>query len=257
MTTAPPEVHPGRTALEVATAGRVAQLAIRAQLLRDVTALWPMLDRKRLDETWPGWLRAMSLLVRNYHGQSAQAAASTYRAAREQATLSPAPRSLIKFAPTPSQDWLDKAFGYSGPGSFQRDVARPNAALETTLGTSTRIALDGGRTTTINTVRHDPVALGWYRVTDGDPCAFCALLASRPAMKHEDGSFRKGSLYNSEETASFKAHDHCACAAAPVFSASQELPDISQLAAEIYKNRGEGDALNAFRRAWETRHKSA
>jgi hypothetical protein len=81
-----------------------------------------MLDRNRLDETWPGWLRAMSLLVRNYHGQSAQAAAASYRAAREQATLSPAPRSLIRLAPEPPQDWLDKAFGYSGPGLFQRDV---------------------------------------------------------------------------------------------------------------------------------------
>jgi hypothetical protein len=243
MTTAPP-VHPGRTALEVATAGRVAQLAIRAQLLRDVTTLWPMLDRKRLDETWPGWLRAMSLLVRNYHGQSAQAAASTYRAAREQATHSPAPRSLIKFAPVPSQDWLDKAFGYSGPGSFQRDIARPNTALETTLGTSTRIALDGGRTTTLNTLRADPVAVGWYRVTDDNPCSFCALLASR------------GIVYKAE-TVGFKAHNHCACYGMAAFSRDVELPSIAQEAADVYKNRGEGDALNAFRRAWESRHKSA
>lgn len=29
----------------------------------------------------------------------------------------------------------------------------------------------GGRQV-IDTVRDDPVALGWYRVTDGDPCAF-------------------------------------------------------------------------------------
>jgi hypothetical protein len=108
-----------------------------------------MLDRKRLDETWPGWIRAMSLLVRNYHGQSAQAAASSYRAAREQATHSPAPRSLIRLAPEPSQDWLDKAFGYSGPGQFQRDAARPNTALSTTLGTAARITLDGARTTTL------------------------------------------------------------------------------------------------------------
>lgn len=249
--------HGGRTTLELAAAGRATQLAIRAQLLRDVTRLWPMLDRKRLDETWPGWLRAMSLLVRNYHGQSAVAASAAYRTARERATQSPAPRSLIRLAPEPSQDWLDKAFGYSGPGTFQRDIARPNTALETTLGASTRIVLDGGRATTIDTVRHDPVALGWYRVTDEDPCAFCALLASRPAMKHEDGSFRKGSLYHSEETASFKAHDHCACAAAPLFSQNQQLPDVSQQAADVYQNRGEGDALNAFRRDWEKRHKSA
>lgn len=251
----PTATRQGRTTLETAAAARAVQLAIRAQLMRDVIALWPSLDPKRLDATWPGWIRAMSLLVTNYHGQSAVAASATYRAAREQATHSPAPRSLIKLAPAPSQDWLDRAFGYSGPGQFQRDIARPNTALSTTLGTASRVALDGGRTTLIESVKYDPVALGWYRVTDGDPCAFCALLASRPAMKHEDGSFRKGSLYHSEETASFLAHDHCGCSAAPVFSASQDLPDVSQLAAEVYQNRGEGDALNAFRRAWESRHK--
>jgi hypothetical protein len=247
VTQAPPESHVGRTALEVAAAGRVAQLATRAQLLRDVTRLWPILDRKRLDETWPGWLRAMSLLVRNYHGQSAQAAASAYRAAREQATHSPAPRSLIRLAPEPSQDWLDKAFGYSGPGQLHRDVARPNTALTTTLGTASRVALDGGRTTIIGTTLEDPVALGWYRVTDGNPCAFCALLASRVALKG------RGSLYHSEETAGFKAHDHCACVAAPLFSHDQELPDISQEAADVYANRGDGPALKAFRKAWESR----
>ncbi len=254
MTSAPPETHAGRTTLEVAAAARVTQLAIRAQLLRDVTQLWPMLDRKRLDETWPGWLRAMSLLVRNYHGQSAQAAAAAYRAARERATLSPAPRSLIHLAPPPPQEWLDKAFGYSGPGMFQRDIARPNTALSTTLGTASRIALDGGRTTTIETLKADPVALGFYRVTDGAPCAFCALLASR-------GVVPKSTLYLSEHSfdasnARFegpgvaKVHNFCGCSMAPVFSRDQELPDVNQKAAEVYANRGDGDALNAFRKAW-------
>jgi hypothetical protein len=68
--------------LVLASSERSVQLAIRAQLLRDVVKLWPMLDAKRLDETWPGWIRAMTLLVTNYHGQSAAAASRFYRAAR-------------------------------------------------------------------------------------------------------------------------------------------------------------------------------
>jgi hypothetical protein len=243
MSTAPPETHGGRTALEVATSARVMQLAIRAQLLRDVTQLWPMLDRKRLDETWPGWIRAMSLLVRNYHGQSAQAAASSYRAAREHATHSPAPRSLIRLAPPPSQDWLDKAFGYSGPGQFQRDAARPNSALSTTLGTAARITLDGARTTTLLTMQDDPVALGWFRVTDDDPCAFCALLASR------------GLVYKAE-TVGFEAHNDCACYGMAAFSRDIELSKVAQEAAKVYRNRGKGPALKAFRKAWESRHQA-
>lgn len=254
MTQAPPETHAGRTTLEVAATARMAQLAVRARLLRDVTALWPMLDGKRLNETFPGWMRAMSLLVRNYHGQSAQVASAAYREARAQATQSPAPRSLIKLAPTPDEEWLARAFGYSGPGMLERDTARPNTALSTTLGTASRIALDGGRTTTIETVKADPVALGFYRVTDGAPCAFCALLASR-------GVVPKSTLYLSEHSfdasnARFtglgvaKVHNDCGCSMAPVFSRDQELPDVNRKAAEVYANRGDGDALKAFRKAW-------
>lgn len=244
MTQAPPERHPGRSALEVAAAGRTVQLAIRARLLRDVTRLWPTLDRNRLDETFPGWLQGMKLLVRNYHGQSSQAAASTYRAAREQATLSPAPRSLVKLAPQPAEEWLDKAFGFSGPGQMQRDVTKPNTALSTTLGTSSRIVLDGGRTTTLETVKADPVAVGYYRVTDGDPCAFCALLASRGVVYKED-------------TVGFEAHNDCGCYGMAAFSRDISLPPISREAAEVYKNRGEGDALAEFRKAWNNRHKTS
>jgi hypothetical protein len=165
-------------------------------------------------------------------------------AAREQATLSPAPRSLIRLAPEPPQDWLDKAFGYSGPGLFQRDVARPNTALTTTLGTASRIVLDGGRTTTLDTMKADPVAVGWYRVTDDDPCAFCALLASRGVVYKED-------------TVGFEAHNQCACYGMAAFSRDVELPKVAQEAADVYRNRGDGAALPAFRKAWNDRHNAA
>lgn len=251
---APPETHAGRTTLEVALAARTMQLAIRARLLRDVTALWPLLDAKRLDETFPGWIRAMSMLVRNYHGQSAAAASAAYREARAKATLSPAPRSLIKLAPVPDEAWMRQAFGFSGPGMLNKDTARPNTALSVTMGTASRIALDGGRTTTIETVKADPVAVGFYRVTDGAPCAFCALLASR-------GIVEKSTLYRSahsfdDSNARFtgpgvaKVHNDCGCSMAPAFSRDEQLPDVNQKAAEVYANRGEGDALKAFRKAW-------
>lgn len=254
MTQAPPESHPARTTLEVATAARVAQLAVRAQLLRDVARLWPLLDAKRLDATFPGWLSAMSMLVRSYRGQSSQVASRAYRASREIATQSPAPRSLIKLAPDPSPEWLARAFGYSGPGMLQRDTVRPNTALSTTMGTASRIVLDGGRETTIETVKADPVAIGFYRVTDGAPCAFCALLASR-------GVVPKSTLYRSEDSfdasnARFtgpgmaKVHNDCGCSMAASFSRDQELPAINRKAAEVYANRGDGNTLVAFRKAW-------
>ncbi|HEY5201354.1 MAG TPA: hypothetical protein VIJ31_10645 [Acidothermaceae bacterium] len=240
----PPVVVAGR-AFTIAASGRALQLAIRAQLLRSVTRLWPALDPKRLDQTWPGWLEAMILLTNAYRGQSAVAAGASYRAAREHATQSPAPRSLLKLAPDAAPDWLARAYGFSGPGMLNRDVATPNTALSTTLGTASRIVLDAGRTTTIDTVHADPVAVGWYRVTDGSPCSFCALLASRRIA------------YKAEKTADFLSHDHCGCSAAPAFSRDQELPAISHDALAVYRESTKGvrgkDALAAFRKAWEAR----
>lgn len=228
-----------------AATARTVQLAVRAALLRDVTRLWPLLDAKRLDETFPGWLQAMSLLVEKYHGQSAAAAARFYQQARAAAIQSPTPGRLIRLAPVPPPEWLGRAFGFSGPGMLHRDTAQPNTALSTTLGTAARIALDGGRGTVLNTVKHDPVAVGWYRVTDGAPCSFCALLASRPVIGG------RGAYYRTEQTANFKAHNACGCTAAPMFTHDQELPAVNQEAARVYAERGKGPALQAFRKAWD------
>jgi len=257
--TAPTESR-ADSSVALAASARMVQVAVRARLLQDVARLWPVLDPKRLNETFPGWLRAMMLLLRNYHGQSAAAASVFYRKARADAILSPTPRALIKLAPAPAEEWMARALGYAGPGLLERDTVKPQTALATTLGTSARIVLDGGRRTVLDTAQADPVAVGWYRVTDGDPCAFCALMAARPVIGG------RGAIYQNEQTAGrnadarftgsgqFKFHNNCGCSVAPMFSRDQGMPEVNQQAAEVYLNRGKGDALNAFRRAWESRN---
>lgn len=229
--------QPQQSSVGLAMAARTIQLAIAAKAMQDVVKLWPSLDAKRLSETWPGWLASMQLLIRSYHGQSAQAAAAFYRTARAQATGSPTPANLIQVASPPTPEWTTKALGYSAPGMLTRDTVRPNTALSTTLGTTARIVQDGGRSTVLNTVQADPKAVAWYRVTDGHPCAFCALLAGR------------GMVYK-KDTVGFKSHNDCGCSGAPAFSHDQPLPQISQDAAQVYIERGSGDALVAFRKAW-------
>lgn len=237
-----------RTALDVAVAAKAAQMSIRANLMRDTVSLWPLLDKTRIGDTFPGWATAMSLLVRRYHGQSSQAAGRAYQVTRELHTQSPAPRSLLHIAPEPDEEWMTRAFGFAGPGMLERDTARPNTALSTTLGTATRIALDGGRTTTLDTVEADPIAVGWYRVTDASPCAFCALLASRGVVYKSDSFEASNARFAGDGEA--KVHNHCGCSFAAAFSHDQNLPDASQTAMRVYKDRGDGDALVAFRKAW-------
>jgi hypothetical protein len=91
-------------------------------------------------------------------------------------------------------------------------------------GTATRLALNGGRETISRSVEADEEALGWVRIPDADPCAFCRTLASR------------GEVYKSEETAGrranrrfeglgeFKFHDHCGCTVVPTYL-STPIPD--------------------------------
>jgi hypothetical protein len=253
--TAPASRGTATYAPAAAAVARAAQLAVRASLLRDVARLWPLLDKANLPGSFPGWVAAMSALINRYHAQSATASAAFYRAAREAATGSPTPDSLVRLAKAPDSEWVSRALGFAGPGMLSRDTARPNTALSTTLGTAARIALDGGRSTLAATVEADPAALGWYRVTDGDPCAFCALVASRGIVYKDEGT--AGRDANSQFTGSglFKYHNDCGCIAAAAFARDQELPALSAKAAEVYKSRGSGDALVAFRKAWNDHQK--
>lgn len=237
-------------ALGAAVAARSVQLAIRAALMRDVVTLWPLLDAKRLDQSFPGWVAAMRALILRYFDQSHIAAASFYRAARETATLSAAPADLLTMPAAPAVEWIDRALRFAGPGMIAKDTAQPRTALSTTLGTASRIALEGGRQTIAQAVHNDPVAVGWFRVTDGKPCAFCALMASRGVVYKNERT--AGRTANSRFTGEgeFKFHNDCGCSAAPAFSKDQELPELSQTAARIYRERGEGPALVAFRQAW-------
>lgn len=69
------------------------------------------------------------------------------------------------------------------------------------LGGTQRRIVDHMRYTVAGSAVADPQATGWQRVTDGNACAFCSMLAGR------------GAIY-SEATADFASHDHCGCSVA-------------------------------------------
>lgn len=112
--------------------------------------------------------------------------------------------------------------GFVGARRAGRDERRAlDNAFVKASGTATRIVANGGRDTILQAVRNDEDALGWLRVTDGDPCHFCLTLASR------------GPEYKSRATASFQAHDHCGCVAVPVYRGTP-IPASTRRAEEIY-----------------------
>lgn len=124
----------------------------------------------------------------------------------------------------------------------------------TAAGAADREALRGGRDLISTASRADTRVLGWARITDGDPCAFCAMLASR------------GAVYKSRESAALidadappvahedmeKFHAMCHCQTVPVYSRSQMMPRESEKYRQEWTSATRGltgkDALAAWRK---------
>ncbi|AWY05692.1 ADP-ribosyltransferase domain and MuF-like fusion protein [Microbacterium phage Percival] len=123
------------------------------------------------------------------------------------------------------------------------------------LGSAKRQILNASRDHLLALSKAHNKIKGWARVSDGNPCGFCAMLVGR------------GPVY-SEDTASFDAHDRCGCSVRLVLSDEEDggwtedarayrwayengLQDIRQLSAEQLA------AVNAARRAAGQRQKTS
>lgn len=86
---------------------------------------------------------------------------------------------------------------FSAQPDFDGSLLKAQGGMQRLIG-------NVGRSTVMGSSIADPRAMGWQRVTDGNACGFCRMLASR------------GAVY-SESTVDFGAHDLCGCAATPAF----------------------------------------
>lgn len=171
----------------------------------------------------------------------------------------------------PRIDWSewDKAAETSmrvtGPvGQKQRAKTRvrfrdaQDASLVDASGAAARQVRVGERQTLLRTVAEDTVVQGWIRVTDADPCYFCAMLASRGPV-YKRGSFsRSDPRYTGPGTA--KVHDHCACTVEPVYSTDTGWPGQSRELQRLWNRHIRGrysgrEAINAWRRLYEQRQR--
>lgn len=108
-------------------------------------------------------------------------------------------------------DWLGSTNVLWHIAQGQTQQAAWQAARSLFLGVFHEMVLTGGRQTITQWAGADPRCVGWRRVSDGDPCAFCAMLVTR------------GPAYTSEAKASLSArtgdkyHPHCGCTVEPVY----------------------------------------
>ena len=245
---------------------RKAQLTIRASALREVLALWPSLNLLRLEDTAPLWLRLMMALIGRWRSESARRAQQYYREFRavEVGELEPFP---VPALPDPDSQQLVTSLTVTGPVRVkyltERGVEPELAgriALRDVSGASGRHVLDGGRSMVDRLAMVDERAIGWARVTDGDPCAFCAMVAGRGfVFRSREVALR--TTARSKRGPGQKWHDGCGCGAEPAFSRDAPLPGKGAEYAQLWKDVAEGkpaaEARRAFRRALEGRGPSA
>lgn len=143
-----------------------------------------------------------------------------------------------------------------------------DAAGSVSAGAIDKAGIDGGREVITNAARHDSRVMMWARVTGPNPCAFCAMLASRGfAYKSKArASTTKGGSSAENSTQVFGGasvqsyHDNCHCYAvcrwadvdsptAPERTAYYEKLWADQMRGKPVEQRGtENDTLNKWRR---------
>ena len=227
-------------------AHRLAQARLGARTVQAMFAVWPLLDAGDLDGTEVRWIRAAFPIINAQRATSARLAANYLRTFRriEIPAASDAPAILAEAAP-PAQ--VAASLHVTGPVAVKTHMRiHPVAWRAMEIGRSMsaasamRHALDGGRQTIIDTVASDERALGWARATSADACSFCAMLAGR------------GPVYR-EETVGFEAHDHCSCAAEPIYRRDASWPAGALRYRDLWQESTRGlsgaEARNAFRKA--------
>ena len=202
----------GRALTEV---HRRAQVAIAARAARVSRALWDRLDVADLDRSQRLWLPAQTALLRTSYSESQEMAEryiADYRKAEATGPTGPVLTPEFSAAATAT------TMRVHGPvrikaliGSGVSPSGAHSQAFNKFSGMVRRQTLMGGRMAIDATTGADRSAIGWRRVTDGNPCTFCAMLASR------------GPVYSSKERADqvggsgLRYHSHCGCTAEIVY----------------------------------------
>jgi hypothetical protein len=232
---------------ELTRSHRSLQLALRSALIAELLLLWPAFDPRKFD-TYERFMGMAAILIAARYRDSVGLAARYFRDFRAAERVPGAAFPLLAdVVPDEQIKTSLRATGLAQTIRAIRSGKAPEAAAEqgfvAAAGAAGRLTLNGGRQTVIESARVDTEAQRWLRVTDGDPCFFCAMVASR------------GAVYT-EQTVRFEAHDHCGCVPEPYYPGSEE-PLLNQQFRDLWNETTTGlggrEAVNAFRAAIEQR----
>lgn len=202
-----------------------------------------LLNPNDINGTRMAWQRQMVSELSGWYGMSANEA-EVYLARFRVAELGSVSGPVVK--PAMNYGQAASTLDTAGPIGFKQGIAAGltddhafKKATSQVLAEAHKIIMAAGRGVVRESARADSRAIGWRRVTDGDPCTFCAMLCSR------------GPAYTSEAKALSKAgsddpyHSHCGCTVEVVYGdwvpteAEQVYVDAYHAAAEAAEADGQ------------------
>ena len=266
----------GRAYLDVVEQYRQAMAALSRAAVAAILSLWAEVDKDAMTwRRWPGepaeyWVVPAYEVIEIFRSYAHQTTLNYLSRIRELEIGSQLPDDVVPELEKLPEVQLTKSLSFVGRGVEQEVMKRqgipaatprsevPQVVLREAadrsqaliVGKTTRFVQEAARSTVVNVVKRDKRAVAWMRVTDADPCYFCAMLASR------------GAVYDTERVATFingirgdQYHDHCNCIAVPIYSHDAPMPDETLEYAQMWKTSTKGysgrAARNAFRSAFE------
>ncbi len=273
------------------------QEEVAAQLALALLPIWFILRPNSLDESSVPWLSAAIPVIQKAYYQSLRLGtvfAQNYRWAAIP-TADPLPLQLPEIDKPldisngsfdqidldfDDDEWWDnrefpledvaKNMLVNGPGRVMANMGEKTideameTALHTSSGAAIRQAVNGSRSVTRAVAESDQRALGWARVTDSNPCYYCAILASRGAVYQADSFLAKDESFAKPSepvelgdnwTDVAKVHDNCRCTLRPVYLKSHFRDREAWFYYDQWKtfSKGKGNkaAIREFRKKFE------
>ena len=211
-----------------------SQQAIAVDVSQRMTQLWQAVDPTDIDRSWPLVSRAATQVIAEGYAMST---ASTAAYLTQHAALNGVALGQPLIAPPVNLAQLEVALRVTGPVALKRAAAlgkTPRQAAESALvqlsGSAGRLALAGGRSTTLRTAKGADPVLGYRRVHAANCCAFCAMLASRGAVYKSVASAGESSgKRRSLREAGTAYHDHCHCQVEMLYAHEAEPAEVAEL----------------------------
>jgi hypothetical protein len=183
---------------------RTSQARIATELAATLVPLWRILDIENLDATTEPWILAASAAIDQHRAASIATTAAYLRTFRTLELPGAAPFAFPA-APILEPAAVATSLLVTGPvalksklGAGMRLTQAVEQSLAGSIGSGTRHALNGGRELTLSTMKADPQAVRYVRVTSPGACDFCRTIAG----------YSHG---NDALTGDFQCHDHCNC----------------------------------------------